>query len=124
MADLGHGDPANQGQKASFVQGALGPWSSHPDMLARQRKVFRLIGYLPIVLGVLVAVLVLTSYKLSDFTNVHDIATLCGAVGKLLGRCGWALIVLLCALFTTWGFSVTSNMLWGASRKISLTPAN
>ena len=123
MADLGHGDPVNQGQKASFVQGALGPWSSHPDMLARQRKIFRLVGYLPIVLGVLVAVLVLTSYKLSDFANVHDIATLCGAVGKLLGRCGWALIVLLCALCTTWGFSVTSNMLWGASRKISLTPA-
>lgn len=123
MTDVGHEDAVNREKETSFVQKALGPWSSHPDMLPRQRTIFRLIGYLPLVFGVLVAVLVLTSYKLSDFANVHDVATLCDAIGKLLVRCGWALVALLCALCTTWGFSVTSNMLWGASRRISLTPA-
>lgn len=123
MADAGHEDRANREKESSFVQKALGPWSSHPDMLPRQRRIFRLIGYLPLVFGVLVAVLVLTSYRLSDFANVHNVVTLCGAIGKLLVRCGWALVALLCALCTTWGFSVTSNMLWGASRRISLTPA-
>lgn len=123
MTDAGHEDTANREKEASFVQSALGPWSSHPDMLPRQRRIFRLIGYLPLVFGVLVAVLVLTSYRLSDFANVHDVATLCVAIGKLLVRCGWALVALLCALCVTWGFSVTSNMLWGASRRISLTPA-
>ena len=123
MTDVGHEDPANREKEMPFVQKALGPWSSHPDMLPRQRRIFRLIGYLPLVFGVLVAVLVLTSYKSYDFANVHNVATLCGAIGKLLVKCGWALVALLCALCTTLGFSVTSNMLWGASRRISITPA-
>ena len=109
-----------QDEHADFVHGTLGRWSSHPEMLGWQRKIFRLIGFLPIVIGIAIAFLILTNYRALDFAKVHDIPTMCSAFGALVERCGAALLALLCALCVTWGFSITVNTLWGASRKVSM----
>ena len=119
MSDESRVDAKRQGGQTDFVRGALGRWSSHPEMLGWQRKVFRLIGFLPVVIGVAIALLILTNYRALDFSNVHDIPTMCSAFRVLIGRCWMALLALLCALCVTWGFSITANMLWSASRKFS-----
>lgn len=121
MADESREDAEKmQDGHVDFVHDTLGRWSSHPEMLGWQRKIFRLIGFLPVVIGVAIALLILTNYRALDFANVHDIPTMCSALGVLVGRCWIALLALLCALCVTWGFSITVNTLWGASRKVSM----
>ena len=105
---------------STFVTSDLGPWSSHPDMLAKQKRWIRFIGCVPFVLGILFAVLVVTNYRASDFAGVHDWSTFLDAANLVWSRCSTAIITVIAAFCVTWAFSVTMNLLWGLSRKISL----
>lgn len=115
-------DEAKEAAKSEsnpYVTVTLGPWSSHPAMIARQRKWFKFFAILPMVVALLFALLVLTNYRASDFANVNDFASFGEALLRIWGKCQRAFIALVCAFFVTLGFSVTSTLLWGVSNKIS-----
>lgn len=111
-----------------FVQGDLGPWSSHPAMLARQKWWFRLIGILPKVIGILLALYVVTSFRPYDTSTgtSYDWTQFIPMLVDAWPRCTSGLRLLIVAIgigfaffCISWAFSVTMNMLWGLSRKIS-----
>ena len=116
-----------------FVRDDLGPWSSHPAMLARQKRWFRLIGILPKVIGVLLALYVVTSFRPYDTATgaTYDWSRFIPMLVDAWPRCTSGLRLLIVAIGVgfaffciSWAFSVTMNMLWGLSRKISFRPAD
>ena len=102
-----------------FVTKKLGKWSSHPDMLPGQKRVFLLIGFIPLILAAIVALIILTSYRSSDFASVHDWQTFLAAAGTVWFKIKAAVIVTVCAAAVTFGFALTLNLLWMVSRTIS-----
>ncbi|MBR5705512.1 MAG: hypothetical protein IKX21_06045, partial [Deltaproteobacteria bacterium] len=103
----------------AFVGRILGNWSSHPRKLALQRKVFFLLGLLPVGVGLFLAFLVVTNYRASDFAGVHNWSTFIAALRGLWAKIARAAKILLCAGFATFGFSLTLNLLWAVSRTLS-----
>lgn len=114
-------DLEREDASSPFVATVLGPWSSHPAMLARQKWCFRVCGFVPIALGVLFAFLVVTNYRAADFANVHDWPTFLAALRLVWSRCSSAMQIVVASVCVAWSFSITMNLLWGMSRKISLT---
>lgn len=104
--------PAETLQKNPFVTMTLGPWSSHPDMMAKQKRRLLWLGMTPFLLGILLVVLVLTSYKPADFAAVRDWAGFIAVCGSLWGKIKFSLAVLALAGCVSAGFALTLNVLW------------
>lgn len=102
-----------------FVTNDLGPWSSHPEMLSKQKWWFRLFGLVPVALGILLALLVATNYRSSDFASVTDVSSFVDALKLVWSRCSTAFLIVVASICIAWAFSITMNLLWGLSRKIS-----
>ena len=98
--------------RSDFVQHVLGKWSSHPDMLSRQKRMLLLAGMIPVCVGVLMAIVVVTNYHGYDFANVTDWKSFVAALGLLWGRVSWAVRLLLFSGCFLLGFNLTLNVLW------------
>ena len=83
----------------AFVGRILGNWSSHPSKLALQRKVFFLLGLLPVGVGLFLVFLVVTNYRASDFAGVSNWPTFIAALLGLWAKISKAAKILLCAGF-------------------------
>ena len=104
--------PAESRQKSPFVTTTLGPWSSHPDMMAKQKRRLLWLGMIPFLLGILLVVYVLTSYQPADFAAVRDWAGFIAVCGSLWGKLKFSLVVLAFAGCASVGFALTLNVLW------------
>lgn len=96
----------------AFVEKTLGPWSSHPDMMARQKRVLWWVGMLPFVVAGLAVLMIVTGYRASDFSAVHDWQTFLAACAKWWGKIKWSVLVFALAGCMTAGFMAMSNLLW------------
>lgn len=105
-------DIQNPSKNRPFVATTLGPWSSHPDMMARQKRRLLWLGATPFLLGVLVVALVLTNYRAADFANVRDWAGFLAACGGFWKKIKISLAVLALAGCASAGFALTLNLLW------------
>lgn len=96
----------------AFVEKTLGPWSSHPDMMARQKRILWWVGMLPFLVAGVVVLLILTGYRASDFAAVHDWQTFLAACATWWGKIKWSVLVLALAGCVFAGAMAMSNLLW------------
>ena len=95
-----------------FVSKTLGPWSSHPEMMARQKRILWWLGLSPFWVGILAALVILTGYRSSYFSAVHDWQTFLSACSGWWGKIKLSVLVLALAGFVSAGFTAMLNLLW------------
>ena len=87
---------------SDFVDKSLGPWSSHPAKLKKQKKLLLCLGILPIIV---VAVLCVLVYRgVFDLKDLKDLKSLKEQIG-----------LLICSGFFALGFLFTLIVLYWAS---------
>lgn len=95
-----------------YINEKLGPWSSHPEKMADQKRRLTRLGLIPFFVGLVWVVLVLTSYRTSDFAGVCDWGTFVTACGVLWGKVRLSAYELTLLGCVTLGFTLTLNLLW------------
>ena len=96
----------------AFLEKTLGPWSSHPEMMARQKRVLWWLGMTPFFIGVLTVLWILTGYRASYFSSVHDWQSFLSACAIWWGKIKWSVLVLALAGCMSAGFTLMLNLLW------------
>ena len=96
----------------AFLEKTLGPWSSHPEMMVRQKRVLWWLGMTPFFVGILVVLVILTGYRASYFSSVHDWRSFLSACAIWWGKIKWSALVLALAGCVSAGFTLMLNLLW------------
>ena len=81
-------------------------------MLPRQKRLLILLGLVPVCMGILLAILVITNYHGYDFANVTDWNSFVSALSLLCSRIFWTIRILLFSGCFFLGFTLTLNILW------------
>ena len=96
----------------AFVDKTLGPLSSHPDMMARQKRILWWLGMSPFLVGIVATLVILTGYRASYFASVHDWQSFLSACAIWWGKIKWSILVLALAGCVSAGFTLMLNLMW------------